>query len=279
MAESSELGAFLRARRARVRPADVGLPPGIGVRRTPGLRREELAALAGVSIDYYRRLEQGVERNPSTAVLDALARALLLDEDAHVYLYSLADRAAERTPPRVGSARRAVRPEVEQLLDALRPRPAYVLGPASDMLCANPEALQLFVGLADWPPARRNTIRYVFLHPNAHDLFVDWHEAASSGVANLRAAQDTAEAAALVEELTAESRDFARLWDRYDVAPRRGGPKAFNHPDTGPIKLIHEVLVLADDRQRLAVYQVPRGSADGDALSLLSLAAQAAGPK
>lgn len=235
--------------------------------------------MAGVSIDYYRRLEQGGERNPGTAVLDALARTLLLDEDAHAYLYALADRAADRTPPRVGSSRSSVRPHVEQLLDALRPSPAYVLSAISDVLCANPEGLRLLAGLADWPAKRRNTIRYVFLHPNAHGLFADWHGAASSGVANLRAAQDAAGATALVEELTAESRDFARLWERYDVAPRRAGPKTFNHPDAGLVTLVYEVLTLADDRQRLAVYQALPGSADIEALTLLSLATEAAGPR
>ncbi len=131
---SGELGAFLRARRARVKPEAVGLPHGQGIRRTPGLRREELAALAGVSIDYLIRLEQGKETNPGTGILDALAGALLLDSDAHAHLYTLANEAAHRTPPRgVGSPDpTAVRPSIEQLLDRLRPSPAYVLDPISD---------------------------------------------------------------------------------------------------------------------------------------------------
>src|SRR5215469_3179034 len=125
MAQPNELGAFLRARRARVRPDDVGLPSGTGPRRTPGLRREETAAVAGLSIDYYIRLEQGKESNPSGAILDGLARALQLNDEEHAHLYALANHAAGRTaqgPPR---ASRVVRPGIRQLLETVRPYPAY----------------------------------------------------------------------------------------------------------------------------------------------------------
>jgi transcriptional regulator with XRE-family HTH domain len=168
MAVSGELGEFLRARRARLHPADVGLPAGTGLRRTPGLRREELAAVAGISIDYCIRLEQGKENNPGPAVLDALSAALRLNQEETAHLYALARNAAGRRTPMPTASR--VRPGIRQLLDSLRPCPAYVLNRISDVLAANPEALALFVGLAEWPPERRNTIRYTFCHPVAGQL-------------------------------------------------------------------------------------------------------------
>jgi transcriptional regulator with XRE-family HTH domain len=278
-----ELGAFLRARRARVRPEDVGLPSGVGIRRTPGLRREEVAALAGVSIEYLTRLEQGKETNPGTGVLDALARALLLDADAHAHLYALANQAAHRTPPaRTGANARdrpAVRPSVEQLLERLRPSPAYVLNRVSDILAANPEAVALFVGLDAWPRSRWNTIRHLFLHPAARDLFVDWQDVATTATANLRAAvanatPGSAEPSALIDELSASSQEFVRLWERYDVHPRRSRHKTFHHPAVGELTLHQEVLHLSDDGLRLSVYQAEPGSPDETALTLLSLGAR-----
>lgn len=276
----SELGQFLRARRARVQPHDVGLPVGAGLRRTPGLRREELAALAGVSIDYYTRLEQGKETNPSTTVLDALARVLLLDADAQAHLYALANQAAHRTPPTQQPSSKSIRPAVTLLLETLRPSPAYVLNRVSDVLAANPEAVSLFTGLAEWPERRRNTIRYVFLHPASRELLADWQHAATTAVANLRAAlahpdDGAGDAAAFVGELSAASSEFVRLWDRYDVTPRRSQPKTFHHPDTGTLTLHHEVLQLTDEGQRLAIYQATPGTPDHDALTLLSLGARA----
>lgn len=278
-----ELGVFLRARRARVRPEDVGLPSGVGIRRTPGLRREEVAALAGVSIEYLTRLEQGKETNPGTGVLDALARALLLDADAHAHLYALANQAAHRTPPsRTGADARdrpAVRPSVEQLLERLRPSPAYVLNRVSDILAANPEAVALFVGLDAWPRSRWNTIRHLFLHPAARDLFVDWQDVATTATANLRAAvanatPGSAEPSALIDELSASSQEFVRLWERYDVHPRRSRHKTLHHPAVGELTLHQEVLYLSDDGLRLSVYQAEPGSPDETALTLLSLGAR-----
>lgn len=278
-----ELGAFLRARRARVRPQDVGLPPGLGIRRTPGLRREELAALAGVSIHYLTRLEQGKETNPGTGVLDAFARALLLDADAHAHLYALANEAANRTPPTQAQAdalsRRAVRTPVEQLLERLRPSPAYVLNRISDVLAVNPEGVALFAGLDRWPRSRWNTIRYLFMHPAARDLFADWQDVATSAVAHLHAAlanptHDAADSAAFIRELSASSHEFVRLWERYDVHPRRSRSKTFQHPAIGKLTLHEEVLHLSDDGLRLNIYQAEPGSADETALTLLSLDAR-----
>ena len=279
---ASELGEFLRARRARLRPGDVGLPSGTGTRRTPGLRREEIAALAGLSIDYYIRLEQGKETNPSGPILDGLSRALRLNEEEHAHLYALANHAAGRIARSLPQASRVVRPGVRQLLESVRPCPAYVLTRTSDLLAANPEALTLFAGLTDWPPERRNTIRYTFFHPAARELFADWDHSAETTAAHLRSlAADTPsdpDVSALITELLDGSTEFARLWQRHDVRHRRGEAKQFRHPRVGRFTLTTEVLYLADG-QRMTVYQAEPGSRDHDALTLLSMIASGDEPE
>ncbi|MBO2456588.1 helix-turn-helix transcriptional regulator [Actinomadura violacea] len=275
MPSNSALGDYLRARRARLNPTDVGLPTGPGLRRTPGLRREEIAALAGVSIDYYIRLEQGKETNPGPAVLDALARALRLDAEEQDHLLALANQAAGRVPPSPVPDPPVVRTGVLRLLERLRPCPAYVLSRTSDMLAANPEGLALFAGMDEWPPERRNTIRYVFLHPAAHDVLDDWDKAAATSAAQLRSltATDPHDPAltALIDELTAASPEFARIWQRHDVQARRGDRKTFHHPRVGTLTLDFEVLHLDADRQRISVYQADPGTPDHDTMILLSL--------
>ena len=279
---ASELGEFLRVRRARVRPGDVGLPSGTGTRRTPGLRREEIAAVAGLSIDYYIRLEQGKETNPSGPILDGLARALRLNEEEHAHLYALANHAAGRIARSLPPASRVVRPGVRQLLESVRPCPAYVLTRTSDLLAANPEALTLFAGLADWPPERRNTIRYTFFHPAARELFADWDHSAETTAAHLRSlaadTPDDLDVSALITELLDGSPEFARLWQRHDVRHRRGEAKPFRHPRVGEFTLTTEALYLADG-QRMTVYQAEPGSRDHDALTLLSMIASGDEPE
>jgi len=278
----NELGEFLRARRARVRPGDAGLPPGTGPRRTTGLRREEIAALAGLSIDYYIRLEQGKETNPSGPILDGIARALRLNEEEHAHLYALANHAAGRTARAVSRASRIVRPGVRQLLETVRPCPAYVLTRTSDLLAANPEALTLFAGLADWPPGRQNTIRYTFLHPAARELFADWDHSAETTAAHLHSlAAETPgdpDISALIAELLDGSAEFARLWQRHDVRQRRGEAKPFRHPQVGQFTLTYEVLYLADG-QRMTVYQAEPGTRDHDAMTVLSMIASGDEPE
>ena len=253
----SALGEFLRNRRGRLRPADVGLPAGTGRRQTPGLRREELAAVAGVSVDYYTRLEQGRDTNPGAAVLDALATTLRLDHDERAHLHALARTAAAGPPPDRPPTRTA-RPQLVHLLDAVRPTPAYVLTPTSDVLAANPEGLHLLAGLDDWPPPERNLIRYVFTHPRARDLFEPWRQMAEDCVAHLRTvAADhptSPELAALTTELSAASPDFAELWRHYDVRVKSGSRRTFHHPDAGRFELTSEVLT-APDGQRLVTFQ------------------------
>ncbi|MFY9931795.1 MAG: helix-turn-helix transcriptional regulator [Streptosporangiaceae bacterium] len=275
MTASTGLGEFLRARRARLRPADAGLPPGVGLRRTPGLRREELAALAGLSIDYYIRLEQGKETNPSTAILDGLARALHLTEEEHQHLYTLANHTARRMWPSSPRTSREVRAGLRLLLETVRPCPAYVQNWLNDILAANPEGLALFAGIEEWPVHRRNTVRYVFCHPTARTLYPDWEATALATVANLRARSiatpDSPDLATLVEEVSAESAEFGSLWGRYDLRYRRSQTKTFHHPEVGDFTLGYEVLSL-DDGLRLSIGQAEPGTADHDALKLLALA-------
>lgn len=278
MTDQTELGRFLRARRAGVRPADVGLPSGPGTRRTPGLRREELATLAGVSIDYYTRLERGKETRPSPAVVDSLARALMLDEEEREYLATVAARAAGRArEPRLPPSR-AVRPTTRLLLETLRPNPAYVLSRTNDVLAANPGGLALMPGMVDWPASQRNTIRYTFLHPAARDLWPDWTQKARSCVAQLRALTghdpDAPDLAALVGELIVKSPDFGRMWERYEVRRIGDGQKIYRHPSVGTMTLSHEILNLnRANGQRLVVYLAVPGTPDHDAMLLLETSA------
>jgi transcriptional regulator with XRE-family HTH domain len=273
----TEFGKFLQARRGGVRPADVGLPAGTGTRRTPGLRREELAALAGVSIDYYIRLERGKETHPSPAVVEALADALRFNEEERGFLHEVAARAARRAPePRPLPARR-VRPTVMHLLETLRPNPAYVVSRTNDVLAANPGGLRLLYGIADWPERQRNTVRYVFLHPAARELWVDWEQKAKGCVAQLRAIAgsdpDAPDLAALVGELIVKSPDFNRLWERYEVRTIGDGEKTLRHPEVGTMTLAHEGLTLNRAHgQRLVVYLAHPGSPDHDAMTLLDVA-------
>ena len=280
-----ELGRFLRARRAGVSPADLGLPLGTGTRRTPGLRREELAALAGVSIDYYIRLERGKETRPSPAVVDALGRALRLDAEELTYFRELAAQAARgsgnRAAPSRPAASRTVRPTLRRLLETVRPCPAYVLGRTNDMLAANPSGLFLTPGMVDWPDRKRNTIRYTFLHPLARSLWPDWEVKARSCVAHLRAVAgtdpDDPELAAIVGELAVKSPEFSRMWERYDVRRVGNGQKTFLHPTVGTMTLSHEVMEINHTGGgRLVVYSAEPGTPDHDAMVLLDMEAAAA---
>jgi len=243
--------------------------------RTPGLRREELAALAGISIDYYIRLEQGRETNPGVAVLRALAHALRLDEEAREHLYALADHAAGRATP--VRAERVVRPGVRLLLDTLRPCPAYVRNRTNDIIAANPEGTALLAGIDEWLPERRNTTRYTFLHPTARTLYADWPQAAAASAAQLRTAvaADPGDPALaeLVTELLHSSPEFASLWQRHDVRYRRSDRKSFHHPAVGDITFLYESLDTGQDGQRLAVYQTAPGTRDHEAMIMLALAA------
>ena len=276
----SELGRFLRARRALVSPLEAGLAPGSGLRRTPGLRREELATLAGISGDYYSRLEQGREISPSPGVVDAVARVLQLDSDEHEHLRKLAAResrgAPEPTPP---PRNRTVRPATKILLETMRPNPTYVVNRVTDVLAANPGGLRLLAGIDEWPAKQRNLARYVFLHPAARAVMVDWASQTRGCVARLRAVAgidpDAPDLTELADELLTKSPEFARLWARYDVAGYPNGRKRFRHPDVGELTLFFQSMELAGTAGlRMTTYFAEPGSAEYDALVLLDMAAQ-----
>ncbi|XVV10194.1 helix-turn-helix domain-containing protein [Actinoplanes sp. CA-131856] len=271
----TELGRFLRARRAQVTPEHAGIGVGPGWRRTPGLRREELAALAGVSVDYYIRLERGKEHRPSPAVIDALAAALGLDAHERRHLFDIAMQSFSATPTSmVQPDRHRTALGTDLLLERLRPYPARVLSRTLDLLACNPGGLRTLPGIEEWPAERRNVARYMFLHPAARDLFRDWNTLASGCVARLRAvggrephAPDVAE---LVAELADASSDFAWLWDRYEVRPFTGTTKVLNHPRVGTISLrIQAMQVEGTVGHRLVTYFAEPGTPDHDALVLL----------
>jgi transcriptional regulator with XRE-family HTH domain len=272
---STEISTFLRSRRARLQTTDIGLPPGTGTRRTAGLRREEVAAVAGVSVDYYTRLEQGRERNPGDSVIEALARTLLLSAEERAHLFHLA--ANNRTPQKahLSSADRGVRSSVLQLLNTVGASPAYVLSRTNDLLAANHAATQLLTGIDQWPVSRRNTIRYIFLHPAARTLFTEWNTIALNAVAHLRAVSGTAprdqHLIELIHELDTKSEDFSHIWRLHDVRTLSTGHKAFDHPKVGAMKLTYEVLDISAADQRLVIYQAVPGSTDDDAMHLLTM--------
>ncbi len=263
------LGEYLRARRELVDPADAGLRV-MGVRRTPGLRREEVATLAGISADYYLRLEQGRDRNPSPQVLAALARVLGLDAAATGYLLSLAAaRPARARRPR----RESVPAGIRQLLSVLG-QPAFVENRMLDVLAANPLATAL-------NPAIRpgeNRLRSLFLDPAERDLHPDWEQTIAGMVASFRTSLglDTGDprAAQLVGELSLASEPFRRLWARHDVKELAGGLTRIDHPQAGRLELRREKLAIGGtDGQLLAVYHAEPGSDTARALALLAEAA------
>ncbi|GHG74266.1 helix-turn-helix transcriptional regulator [Streptomyces griseocarneus] len=267
------LGEFLQTRRARVTPEQAGLPATTGRRRITGLRREEVALLAGVSIEYYRRLEQGKQHRPGPAVLEAVARVLRLDEDERRHLFELAKAPRDVAEP--GTApQRVLRPDVLRMLEIVDPCPAYVLSRANDLLAANTRGLRLLPGIEEWPGPRRNTARYTFLHPAARRLYGNWEDVAAATVAHLRAAAgrypDAPDVTGVVGELIVKSEEFATLWQRYEVRNRTNGRKHFTHPATGTMMLSYEAYEVArTDGHRLIVYQAEPDSPDHDAMLLL----------
>ncbi|MGW4527140.1 helix-turn-helix domain-containing protein [Amycolatopsis sp. NPDC004378] len=269
------LGDHLRARRELLTPEQAGIPAA-GLRRVPGLRREEVAMLAGISADYYLRLEQGRDRNPSRQVLESLARVLQLDDDTTAYLLGLAD-----PPPRRRRRRRrreTVPPGTVKFLAAVG-LPAFVEGRYLDVLAANPLAAALSPRLV----AGGNRLRDVFLDPAEKALFPDWERATRGLVAGFRQAvgTDTGDPRfiELVGELSLASPRFRELWARHDVANRRGATVRFDHPQVGELVLNREKLLLSDAPGLvLAVYHPDPGTDAADKLALLGSAALAPAP-
>lgn len=268
----AELSEFLRSRRARLSPEDVGLPRFGRHRRVPGLRREELAQLAGVSVAYYTRLEQGNGRNVSAEVLDAIARALRLTDAEHAHLTHL---AKPKQLKKKSSARTVhVRPAMQQMLDSLDGVPAYVTGRRADILAWNRMAAALFGDWGDLQPHERNWARLVFLKPSYRDLFVDWQGKATDVVSYLRmdagCHPDDPKLSALVGELSVKSEEFRRLWATHDVKEKSFGVKRIRHPLAGELTLSFEHLKTADAEQSLIVYHAEPESPTAEALQLLA---------
>lgn len=268
--DRSALAAALVAARRRLKPADVGLVHG-GRRRVVGLRREEVALLAGISVDYLVRLEQGRGPVPSTPVVGALARALRLgdDERAHLFLVAGAD------PPRPGRIDHVVRPSTLRLIDRLADLPVLVLDAKRDLIGWNPMALALLGDLTAVAPEERNLLRFQFLGdgPGRLDPSEDRDRLAVESVQDLRLAAarypDDPGLQRLLADLRAGSPRFVELWDEGRVAARRVSRKAFVHPDVGPLTLDCDVLNLPDADQQLVVYSAAEGSDAAAALAVL----------
>lgn len=268
-----ELSEFLRTRRARLTPADVGLAEHGRRRRVPGLRREELAQLAGVSVAYYTRLEQGNGRNVSAEVLDAIASALQLSDAEHAHLLHLAKptRQQRRATPQ----RQQVRAALSELLAAMEGVPAYIWGRRTDVLAWNRTASAVFGDWAARTPQDRNWARITFLDPASRELFVDWDAKAADVVGQLRldAGQHPNDPllAALIGELSVKSEDFRRLWAVHDVQRKSHGSMRLLHPLAGEFTLRYETFALATDQElALSTYHAEPGSASEEALRLVA---------
>ncbi|PSK97961.1 helix-turn-helix protein [Murinocardiopsis flavida] len=272
----TDLGEFLRSRRARLQPEDVGLARGGGQRRVQGLRREELAYLTGISVDYYVRLEQGRSQNVSGAVLDAVARVLRLNEDERAHLRQIArhlpgplDRAGAE-----GGEAQEVRPGIRRLLDAVEGTPAFVFGRRMDILAWNPLACALITDFGALPRRRCNLARLVLLDEDVVRLYPDREFVARDTVGHLRIDAgrhpDDPELATLIADLSAGSAEFRRHWSGYTVKSKSHGYKRFDHPAVGPMTLNYETLHVPDDPdQFLTVYTAPADSPAEECLRLL----------
>ena len=262
----SPLGDYLRGRRAQLTPEVLGLPV-YGRRRVVGLRREEVAMLTGVSVDYYVRLEQGREVRPSPQVLDSLGEVLRLDDDGRQHLYRLAGLSPRPAAP---AAAEEADSALLELMLSWRDSPALVLGRAFDVLASNPLGEALFGGF----PFSRNLTRTVFLDPGARTFYPDWHLVAENTVAGLRLADGLTPGnpvvRAVVGELHVKSPDFARMWAQHDARGKRLTSKRFLHPEVGHLELrVHVFDVRGAPGQELVVYHAPAGSPAAGSLALL----------
>lgn len=251
-----ELAAFLRARRERLDPGDFDLPARRQARRTPGLRREEVAELAGGSVDYVVRLEQGRGLRPSSDVVEALARALRLPAAERAYLFDL----ARQRPREAGTPATSAAAPLSGLVADLSPLPVMLVNHRFDILAWNHEMARLLVDFGTLPPERRNAMWLCLLHPEVRELYVDRERVVREGVAHLRSAwaahpQDRA-LTGLIDGFLAADEQFARLWDERDIEVSGRGRKVLRHPDAGTIAVDFEVLApLQDPGQRLLIFR------------------------
>ncbi|GIJ46177.1 transcriptional regulator [Virgisporangium aliadipatigenens] len=267
---------FLASRRGRISPAQAGLPHGLR-RRVPGLRREEVAMLAGVSSEWYRRLEKGHIAGVSEEVLDAVARALQLDDEERTYLFELSRAARQVTRSRRCRAAEPLPPQVRWMLDAMTMSAAFVTNGRWDVLAGNALGRALFAPMLAGDVARDNLARYHFLDPGAGHFYDDWAGAADTVVALLRAEAGRfpcdAGLRGLIDELSAASTEFGRRWAAHDILLRNHGVKRFRHPVVGTIELAYHSMELptaADASHRLTSYAAEPGSAAEEQLRLIA---------
>jgi len=272
---SSEIREFLVSRRAKITPDQAGLPAYGANRRVKGLRREEVALLAGISVEYYTRLERGTTTGVSEDVLEGISRALQLDEAERAHLFDLVRAANRNRPSRARPTQDRVRPTVQRILDALVGVPAYVRNGRLDILSANPLGGALYAPvLADTvgPP---NMARFIFLNPKATEFFDGWDDIASDAVAILRAeaGRDPYDKrlSDLIGELSTRSEDFRVRWAAHNVKFHRTGTKKLHHPVVGALTLAYEALELpGDSGLRILAYTAEPGSPSQNALDLLA---------
>jgi transcriptional regulator with XRE-family HTH domain len=269
----SEIRDFLATRRAKLTPDQVGLPTS-GRRRVPGLRREEVAVLAGVSTDWYIRLEKGHISGVSDEVLDAVARALQLSDIERDHLFNLA-RAAKPTRTPRARAKTPIPPSLQRVLDSMTGAAAFVRNGRLDIVAANPLARALYAPVLDEPAHRSNIARFDFLDPRAADYYPNYDGALSVAVALLRTEAGRAphdkDLTELIGELATRSEAFRARWGTHDVRTHRGGIKQFNHPVVGPIELTYDSMeLLAAPGLVLTAYTAEPATASADALSLLA---------
>ena len=275
MGNQAEVSAFLKSRRDKITPGRAGLPV-YGNRRVAGLRRGEVALLAGVSVEYYTRLERGNLGGVSDGVLESIAQALKLDDAERTHLYDLA-RAANAAPVRAGRrpVRPTLRPTVQRMIDAMPSLPAMVTNNRFDVLTANALGRALFAEMYADPACGANTVRFVFLSPAARRFYVDWERNARGAVGALRIEAGRnpydRELSNLIGELSTRSDTFRVLWGAQDVHVFRDGTKRLNHPVVGDTILDHDVVPLpGEEGLALVVYSAEPGSAGEDALKLLA---------
>ncbi len=269
----NDISEFLTTRRARITPEQAG-QPSYGRRRVPGLRREEVASLAGVSVDYYKRLERGNLSGVSDLVLEALARALQLDDAERAHLFDLARAAGPATRPWRRSVQQLVRPSVQHILAAMT-LPAYVRNNRRDILATNPLGRALYCELFRDPVRPVNPARFVFLNPRAQDFFLDWDGIAGDVVASLRsgAGRNPYDRGLidLVGELSTRSEEFRTRWAAHDVRFHRSGAKRLRHPVVGELDLTFEAMDLpTDPGLTIVTYCAEPGSRSEEGLSLLA---------
>ncbi|MET8129544.1 helix-turn-helix transcriptional regulator [Streptomyces sp. NPDC005065] len=268
----TDLREFLRTRRARITPEQAGLPPHPGVRRVPGLRREEVAQLAGVSVDYYVRLERGRSTSASASVLEAVARALQLNDTERNHLFALAKPTRQRPRTR---ATQCARPGLLRALENVADIPALLLGHRLDLLATNRLACALYLDFGALPAGERNMARYIFLNDAARDLYVDWPGTAREivGMLHLYASHHPHDPrlAQLVGDLSDSDRDFRRWWADHDVYQPQYGSKRYHHPLVGDLTLGFEAFMpMGDPDQTLGLYTVEPGSPSENALRMLA---------